>query len=65
MTTARQIVDMINNEQEHLLNCLARHVNKLSKAKQAEFGAKMKKNHTPEFIDDIKRRMRNESQRID
>jgi len=54
----------MNTEQEHLLNCLARHVNKLSKAKQAEFGAKMKKNHTPEFIDDIKRRMKIEGKII-
>lgn len=47
-------------EYEHLLNCLARKINSMNKTRQAEFGGMLKKHHNAEFIDDLKRRMKNE-----
>lgn len=47
-----------NDTIDHLLNCLARHLNSLSKTKQASLGGLLRKNHGDEFIKDIKNRMR-------
>jgi len=61
MTTAQQIIDLAANgerQRDHLLNCLARHINSLSRTKQAEFGLLLKKHHDKLFIEDIKKRMK-------
>lgn len=53
--TAKQMA-----EYDHLLNCLARKINSMSRTGQKNFGKLLHNHHEPEFIADIKKRMKAE-----
>jgi len=63
-STAQQIAHMVQNgerqQQEHLLDCLARHIIKLPKHRIISLSEKMAKHQTPEFMDDLRVRIKRE-----
>ena len=51
-------IDQHTSSKEYLLNCLARHIIGLSKGKMMSLSALMTKKQTPEFMADIRRRIK-------
>jgi len=46
------------SSQNYLLDCLARKINTMSRTEQMEFGKQLRKHHSDEWIDNLKKRMK-------